>query len=88
MATNPIDNYMDGNQSGPAIDGIAITPNDSTDLVPQVRGIYVGGAGVLNVLTPRGTSLSFTCVAGGYVPFWVKRVLASGTTATLLVGAV
>ena len=88
MPINPIDYYMEANHGAPAVDGLAITPNDGANLTVSVRGIYVGGAGTVRITTPRGTVLDFTVVAGGYIPFWAIKVSATGTTATLLVGAI
>lgn len=88
MPTNPNDYFFAADQAAPAVDGIAITPNDGANLSVAVRGIYVGGAGTVSLVTPRGTTLSFTAVAGGYIPFWAVKVNATGTTATLLVGAI
>lgn len=48
--------------------------------------MYVGGAGVVTC-TPAngGTNVAITMPAGSIVPFRVSKVLATGTTATLLV---
>lgn len=67
--------------------GFQITPSDSNDLPSIVSGIYVGGTGALRVLTLDGKDVTFAAVpAGTTIPLQVKRVLASGTGATLLVG--
>jgi hypothetical protein len=72
--------------SGPASNAAAITPNDTTDLGTVCRGIYVGGAGDLAVITAGGDTVTLTAVAVGVVyPLRVSRVLATGTTATNLV---
>lgn len=72
----------------------AITPSDA-DPVPAHEGIYVGGAGNLTVITrvPDGfggfteTSSVLTApVVGQVLPISVHKVMATGTTATLLVG--
>ena len=66
----------------------AITPNDSTDLSQPIRGLYVGATGNVVVIFEGDTAnVTLTGVAGGIVhPFAIKRVLATGTTATGLVG--
>lgn len=71
---------------GPADNLVAITPNDSTDLVNVSRAIYVGGAGDL-VVTPYGggSNVTLAVVAGAVLPIRVSRVLSTGTTATGLV---
>ena len=63
----------------------AITPSDVN---PQsYRAIYVGGAGNVAVETLGGNVVTFTAPPVGTVlPVEVKRVLSTGTTATLLIG--
>lgn len=67
--------------SDPAHDAVAVTPSDATQL-GGVRGLYVGGAGDVAVEMQAGTTLTFAATAGGVLPIKVKRVLATGTTAT------
>lgn len=88
MPTTPNDYNYDANFTAPAVDGLAITPNDGANLTQAVRSIYCGGAGTVRLTTPRGTVLDFTVVAGGVIPFWAIKVAASGTSATGLVGAI
>lgn len=82
---------FDSNQPGltsPASDGFAITPSDSTVLT-TTRGIYVGTGGTLVVRTKAGTQLTFTNVGSGVIlPFRCDKVLATGTTASGLIGLV
>lgn len=63
----------------------AITTSDTVDLAsPSV--VYVGGGGDVKVTTANGDVVTFTgLVAGGVIPVRVKRVWATGTTATNLV---
>jgi hypothetical protein len=71
----------------PASKAFAITPNDSTDLTTTARAIYVGTTGNLAVtLSGDSSSVTFTNVAAGYHPLRAKRVLATGTTASGLIG--
>lgn len=66
---------------------VAITPHDSTLLATQPRAIYVGGAGNVTVVNPDGTTCLFSNVPqGAILPVECKRINATGTTATLLVG--
>jgi hypothetical protein len=78
--------------SRPCRKAVAITPNDSTDLTVAARAIYVGVGGdvaVYSVDDSIGTSVTIKGAATAQVlPFWVRRVLATGTTATNLVGCV
>jgi len=66
---------------------VAITTNDSTDLGRGVaRGLYVAVSGDVKVTMENGDVVTYTALAGGVVhPFYVKRVWATGTTATGLV---
>lgn len=64
---------------------MAVTPSDTADLPNVSRGIYVGGqAGNLRVnLADDSTAIQFTSLAVGVVhPLAVKRVFATGTSAT------
>jgi len=65
--------------------GTAITPSDSVD--QQYSGIYVGGAGNVSVIMESGDTVTFTAPpVGTILPIRVKRVRATATTATLLIG--
>lgn len=61
---------------------VPITPADGTDL-PDVAIVVVTVAGNLAVQDAFGTAITFTALPAGYiVPFQVRRVLATGTTAS------
>jgi hypothetical protein len=69
-------------------DGVAITPSDTVD-IPNgpIRSIWVGGAGNVALITLAGTTVTFAgCPAGSLLPVMASRVMATNTTATLLVG--
>jgi hypothetical protein len=69
-----------------ALDGFAITPNDSADLTRDAGGIYVGVTGNVVLDTSKGTTLTFVAVpAGTILPIDTRRVRATGTTATSLI---
>jgi len=76
----------------PAQFAFAITPSDSDDLDATVggsatRGVWVGGAGNLNVDMASGPTVLFSGVAAGtLLPIRVKRVRSTSTTATNIVG--
>ena len=74
----------------PSQEVIAITPNDSTDLSVFTRAIYVGVGGDISVIPLAGsTPVTFVGLqAGQLLPIRVKRVRASGTTATNILGLV
>ena len=70
----------------PAIDGAAVTPNDSTDLTTTPRALWVGGAGNVSLVTLGGTTLTITGIpAGTLLPIRVTRVRSTSTTATAIV---
>jgi len=76
-----------------AYDGIAITANDSVDIpagpggpvnTPCI-GLYVGSTGNVAATTPSGVAVTLTAVpAGTILDVALKRVLATGTTASQL----
>jgi hypothetical protein len=73
--------------NSPAYAGFSITPNDSTDLAEVTRALYIGGSGAVRVVMASGQTVTFAVVAASMVlPIRVRRVLATGTTATNLVG--
>ncbi len=77
-------------QSGlesPAQSAVLVTPSDSQSLPNATRALYVGGAGNLRVTLVSGDTVTLTGVVAGMIyPLRVSRVLATGTTATGLVG--
>lgn len=83
-------NFSTSGQQSPAANAEVITPAD-TDLVNVqfTRGIYVGGAGNLRVTMAGAegdSDVTFSAVpAGAILPIRVKRIWATGTTATLIV---
>lgn len=71
--------------SDPARDASNVTPSDTT-VLGGVRGLFVGGAGNVNLETEGGTTLVFTgVVAGSILPIRAIRVLSTSTTATNIV---
>ena len=73
--------------SAPAQRGFAITPSDAVDLVAETRGLWVGASGDLALVLASGDEVTLAGAVGGSVlPLRVKRVNATGTTATQLVG--
>jgi hypothetical protein len=65
---------------------ISITPSDSTVLA-NVVAIYVGGAGDVAIMGVEDTAaVVFKAPpVGTIIPIRAKKVMATGTTATLLV---
>jgi hypothetical protein len=71
----------------PAANAAAITPSNTVDLTTVTRGIYVGVSGDLKVDLVSGDTVTFVGLAAGMVhPLRVKRVYATGTSATSIVG--
>lgn len=65
----------------------AVTPSDTTEFSPST--IYVGGTGDVTVLpadNAPGAVVTYKAVpTGEHLPVMVKRVMSTGTTATLMV---
>ncbi|WP_246849204.1 spike base protein, RCAP_Rcc01079 family [Rubellimicrobium arenae] len=88
MPVPPFENYP-ATVDGPAWGFQAITPSDTVDLNPMLRSLRVGTDGTVRVAGRDGSPpVTFTCVAGEVLPGWIRRVYATGTTATGLVGYV
>lgn len=85
----PADRFGPAALADPAEHAFAITPNDTTDLSYVTRAIWVGGAGNLNVVMLSGATVLFSGIAAGtLMRVRASRVMATSTTATLLVGMV
>jgi len=71
-------------------DAYAVVPNDSTDFTQgATRAIYAGGAGTISLIMTSGNAVTITVPAnaiGFVINLRVKRILATGTTATLILG--
>jgi len=73
--------------SAPAQRGFAVTPNDAVDLAAETRGLWVGASGDLALVLASGDEVTLAGAVGGSVlPLRIRRVKATGTTATQLVG--
>ena len=62
----------------------AITPTDG--LAIYADALFVGTAGTVACKDRDGTSATYTVPAGGYILAQVTEVMATGTTATGIVG--
>ena len=66
----------------------SVTPADP-DMGTPARALYVGVGGDVRVTTTGGNDVTFTAVPGGsLLPVSVKRVWATGTTATNVIGVI
>lgn len=78
--------------SAPSPRCFAITPSDTVDFTKMVRYIYVGtstaNGGTITIVNNDNTTVTFSNVLQGSTigPFNARRVNATGTTATNLVG--
>lgn len=71
--------------TAPYLSGQSVTPHDTNELNAICRGIYVGGAGNVTIVTPSGDTLTFTAVpVGTILPVYARIIKATGTTATNL----
>lgn len=68
------------------VDCFEITTSDTVNFTYQVRAVYVGGAGSVELVTPSGSVVTWVCAAGTYILCRAIRVNESGTDATGLVG--
>lgn len=73
----------------PARNAFVVTPDNSNDLKAPTRAVWVGGAGTLTVDMLNGDTCLFSGIpAGTFLPIQVKRIRATGTTATLIVALI
>lgn len=72
----------------PAKSFFAITPHDSSNFTNDARGIYVGTGGNISILpVDGGSAVTFSNVPGGTVlPVMARRINATGTSASNLIG--
>jgi hypothetical protein len=70
----------------PATRAAAVVPSDSADLPGHARSLYVAGGGNVAVTTTSGDVVTFSGVpAGSILPVQIRRVHATGTSATGIV---
>jgi len=73
--------------TAPVTSAEIVTPSDSTDLNQITRALYVGVGGELSVVMLSGAVITLSNVAPGVLyPLRVQRVMATGTTASALIG--
>mgnify|MGYP006275013433 CR=1 FL=1 len=72
--------------SDPAQGVLPVTPDDGADLSIVCRALYVGGAGTVTLRAIDNSQATFTVPGGGEIKVRTRRVLATGTTATGIVG--
>jgi hypothetical protein len=80
------DNFKDyqGGLTGPATRHFAIVPDDAADLPTLPRVIYCNAQGAAMIRDAAGVDLSYNLVQGQTFIFRGVRILALGTTASLI----
>ncbi len=64
----------------------AVSKSDTVNFTQGVtRGIWVGGAGIVQAVDVNDNVVAFTVPAGGFLPIACKRVNSGSSTATLMV---
>jgi hypothetical protein len=75
--------------TAPAGHGFAVTAHDANDLPETTRALYVGGGGTIALVLASGATITLSGVpSGALLPIRACRVLATGTTATAMVGLI
>lgn len=73
--------------SAPAAHGFAITADDESDLEETTRALYIGNGGTLTASLASGAVVTFESLASGtLLPIRASRVLATGTSASAIIG--
>lgn len=86
--TDEFQDYSSGLQA-PATNAFAVVPDDAVDLAETTRAVYVGVGGNVAVLMRDGNAVTFRNVYdGALLPIRVARILATGTTASDILGLV
>jgi hypothetical protein len=90
-----MDPFLRSSSPLPVESALAVTPSDAANLVPPsgdankaTRALLIGGAGTAQVDMADGTTVTLTFPAtacGLLLPIAVKKVHATGTTATAIV---
>lgn len=79
--TSPFDKRSNG-LSDPKRDIVKITPNDAADLPSVAISLYIETGGDLAIVTESGQSRAVKVADFSILPVGVRRVMASGTTAS------
>lgn len=79
------DDYTGREPTFAAVAAAAVTPSDANDLTNVTRALWVGTAGSVQVTMRAGQTVTFSNMNVGWHPIRVRRVWATGTTATNIV---
>lgn len=89
--TSPSSMPLKRDDTSAAFGAYEITPDDNADNVPNgfSKGIWIGGLGNLAVIMSDGSEATLVNIQGGsLLPLRVRRVKATGTTATAIVALI
>ncbi|MGB1304023.1 spike base protein, RCAP_Rcc01079 family [Pseudoalteromonas marina] len=75
---------MSQGETKPATSWSSITPSDSTDIT--FRALWINSGGNITLRDSQGNDELFTVVDSTLLPIQPKRVMATGTTATGIIG--
>jgi len=70
----------------PAEHHFTVIPSDTADLAVRPRALRIGGAGSVVLRDAKGADVAYAVQAGEILPVRALRVMATGTTATGIVG--
>ena len=65
---------------------VSVTPSDTINLTDPVSSLYIGVTGNIKVDMASGETVTFLSVPVGVLNIAVKKVYATGTTATSIIG--
>jgi len=68
--------------SGPALDIVPVTPNDTVDFADVAVALYVETGGDIQFISAAGNTRTVSVSDYAVLPVGARRVLATGTTAT------
>lgn len=71
-----------GSLQGPATDIQPVSPNDTLDLPKVAIALYVENGGMLSIVTVSGQSRQVFVPDASILPVGVRKVSATGTTAS------
>ncbi|MEI4231503.1 spike base protein, RCAP_Rcc01079 family [Roseovarius sp. D22-M7] len=78
---NPFENRIQA-LSGPASDALPVIPDDAADLPHVAIGLYVETGGTVSIQTVTGATRSIAVADFSVMPIGVRRVNATGTSAS------
>ena len=80
-----MDSFDSVHPDAPPTDAQSVGGGADVDLKTVTRAIYVGGAGNVKVQMLSGVDVTFTAVpVGTYLPIRVKKIYATGTSASAI----